>query len=1540
VEEQNVFLESLSDLTSNIRGTGTARAQGGTCEWIFKHKCFDRWLGNEEGNLLFLLGPSGCGKTILSNFISKRLKQEGKFVTSFYCKDTTGRDRTPPVIETFIYRFLNEDRRLFRHVPPKYRKRSLIADLPRKPEEAWEIFESILEDFEAKKSFLFLDGLDECDEAFVNDLLKRLESIFNPTANNMVRQAGAAKIMLTCKPRWSISECASRFPLIDVGRNDGEAGSAQFVMKDIGHFVRAELRKIATARNYSEELKNSVESKILSKASGMFLWTSLVLEELRNGRHQANKATVERIVDTFPITMDRYYSQTLESILQSSPEEFKQILQIVLFAARPLSSRELAVALAIRSDRLSISELKNFVDDDIINWISYNTGGLLKVNEDTCELVHFSFQEFLESISHDERVVHLRRFEFHNAASHLDMARRCMYYLMLEDFQDLSELPEPQKIRVLTSQPFLLYAIDYWPHHIKLAGDLIDLEHDLLTRFLRPDSPSYRSWDCICRARYGWRSGNPTPLLHYIAEFGLMNLLNRVRLLRSTRPTEAFQQSAKYYLRRKWFEFIHIIKGNRIFPFTFDIDKDDDTKLTALDLACMHGKLDVVNHLLDIGAWSSGTYVGFFTPFQIALEAGHKEIALRILEEGTNLTVANQAGNMARPIHYACSSGLLFMVKLIYALAEVDLNEPKSTGETPLYLAIENNHIGVVSFLLDNGATPQTISAEGPFPLHLAVQGGKLTIADMLLNKGAEFDAYNEIGFAPIHYAAAYDYPDIIRLLKDKGANVNLMARTTEGEADGSHNYDKYNALHIAVQENGSSAIRALIGCGGDVNAKNKDDSTVLEMAAARGDEETLQLLLNAQSLVNEPDAEGYTPLYIAAQNGHLAIVRSLLKRGADPDISLPSSKISPLHTAVWNNHIEVARELLQNSADVEARTVIFGGWTPLFPAAHKGHSEVVQLLIDFDANPRAVMLDTTMSVLETAVSAGHCDTAKILMDNGATVRCGSAKRLSALHRASIDGRVDIVKMILDREKSAVDLETKLGDTPLSCACNNGHDEIAETLLNAGANSKKVIEYGITIFHIAAGNCKLPLVKRIMQDYPKVDLRTDDGYQPIHFASFSAKLPVIEELLLAGADIRHSAEAVGKRTPLHQAALGGNTAVCEFIIGKGEDVNIQDDSGVTPIHLASEGGFVKAVKVLLEHHADPTILNGSGRTPLHRAAFFGRASAAEALIDAGVPIDQEDEDGATAVQLAIGQFIRSMVILLFKRGASLDSINICGQTTFDMALAQYHFSQEDLAVVQRHSLLTRRKKSLNSLLSTAKAIREKDSPWELNFSPVTTCLQLLQNYYDAQLCLQFRIDILPDGRLQHRSICNICCPPGDEIVGIIGYRYRCTGCFDIDLCETHMEEYEKQGRRLKGLCHGHSFFRIPEDLDKFDIERHKAFGDEQKLEWLRDIEYRYAWERHISPAQDSGESDIDWPSLRAWLETRIKNVKASKHKLAGSPHTNSRHQKHSYPTIVIGLPRFVGLFCQEPNVVLSALRLSQRLLQPPWASEASPETQS
>ena len=57
-------------------------------------------------------------------------------------------------------------------------------------------------------------------------------------------------------------------------------------------------------------------------------------------------------------------------------------------------------------------------------------------------------------------------------------------------------------------------------------------------------------------------------------------------------------------------------------------------------------------------------------------------------------------------------------------------------------------------------------------------------------------------------------------------------------------------------------------------------------------------------------------------------------------------------------------------------------------------------------------------------------------------------------------------------------------------------------------------------------------------------------------------------------------------TPLHLAALQGNAAMVELLIGRGISVNIRDRAGQTPLSKALSAGHRGVVELLQRHGAE------------------------------------------------------------------------------------------------------------------------------------------------------------------------------------------------------------------------------------------------------------------------------------------------------------------------------------------------------------------
>jgi hypothetical protein len=85
------------------------------------------------------------------------------------------------------------------------------------------------------------------------------------------------------------------------------------------------------------------------------------------------------------------------------------------------------------------------------------------------------------------------------------------------------------------------------------------------------------------------------------------------------------------------------------------------------------------------------------------------------------------------------------------------------------------------------------------------------------------------------------------------------------------------------------------------------------------------------------------------------------------------------------------------------------------------------------------------------------------------------------------------------------------------------------------------------------------------------------------------------------------------KTPLHHAALSGDTSKIERLVDGGADINAFDGNGMTALHFAAEKGRLPAVKLLLNMGARDDLRNQEGKTAADLARARGMSDVAGLL---------------------------------------------------------------------------------------------------------------------------------------------------------------------------------------------------------------------------------------------------------------------------------------------------------------------------------------
>ena len=116
----------------------------------------------------------------------------------------------------------------------------------------------------------------------------------------------------------------------------------------------------------------------------------------------------------------------------------------------------------------------------------------------------------------------------------------------------------------------------------------------------------------------------------------------------------------------------------------------------------------------------------------------------------------------------------------------------------------------------------------------------------------------------------------------------------------------------------------------------------------------------------------------------------------------------------------------------------------------------------------------------------------------------------------------------------------------------------------------------------------------------------------------------------------HTAVCVGCRIALSRAVIDGNLVDCQQILESGVDPNYpQGPRGRSPLHEAAAGGYSAIIHALVDAHADVNLPTPHDRwTPLHEATQQAHDVAVVALLERNANPALQCSAGHTALDLA------------------------------------------------------------------------------------------------------------------------------------------------------------------------------------------------------------------------------------------------------------------------------------------------------------------
>ncbi|KAF7517848.1 hypothetical protein G7054_g13681 [Neopestalotiopsis clavispora] len=484
--------------------------------------------------------------------------------------------------------------------------------------------------------------------------------------------------------------------------------------------------------------------------------------------------------------------------------------------------------------------------------------------------------------------------------------------------------------------------------------------------------------------------------------------------------------------------------------------------------------------------------------FMVAKSRQERIIAL-LLDSGVNPRLRSKDGTTA--FHFAALSGHLASMKLIFETCGREcINDKNRLGFSPLHMACESGHPEAVEWLVHEGAAlEETVHINNSGrrfiknPLCCACWSGHVKTVDMLLKCGAD-PRPQGVTESPIMIACFQGNVDMFAMLRTGGAvlwdvsangdtchhfiaqsnskdmnalSILLAALHPLGLAINNVNGDGETPLMLACRLQNQMIIGLLIVHGANVNARTANGSSALIVACSKPDKTIVRMLLQVGADINATNANGHNALFAACDAHQPETVECLIQWGIQVTVksgflrtALGELIIYKMRGSIFPDYWSVPSQNV--TVEIALQILSSREYYPPEPSLQRPFKEQDQSNIDeieeFLLEVFDIYCGTSKQlniVMFWAVFNGALKLVRKCISHDRTVLDWQQNKFDLIHLASYSGACDMTRLLLeektqhttDREiawsqVNFIIKEDSLGNSPLSIAIKNGHNEL------------------------------------------------------------------------------------------------------------------------------------------------------------------------------------------------------------------------------------------------------------------------------------------------------------------------------------------------------------------------------------------------------------------------------------------------------------------------------------------------------------------
>ncbi|EFX03641.1 ankyrin repeat protein [Grosmannia clavigera kw1407] len=558
----------------------------GTCRWFLENSIFQNWLGQESGPLLVSADP-GCGKSVLAkSLVDNELSKQAATVCYFFFKDQV-QNRVHQALCALLHQLFFQNPNLIKHAMETFKNKG--SALIYSTETLWTILGNAVRDPRAGQVTFVLDALDECSPSEFDSLLIELGNLFSGSTRPNL------KVVMTTRPYENILvQFRSCFRDPETVHIPGQE-SPDVIRDEINLVIEHRVKKLAQDKNLQDKVVDSLKQRLFAVEHRTYLWVYLVFDYLKKEVFQKTKQGVNKVLGVLPRTVNEAYEKILSK--SKEPRTVRNILCIILAASRPLTLREMNVAVNVgevtdgKLEPPSIDDIDLGDENDFKIYLQDLCGLFVSVYQGSIFFLHQTAREFLlaTDLSTGSTAISSEPSWQQSITikdAHACLSRVCVLYLLVFDSDTERILDEDARCALFS------YSAINWTTHFR---DAYTADNDAIVPIalrLHTSAPLFSEWI----TRYWSATYNDSPpgnLLGILSASAIAQDCFVKCLLSSadveTKDTEYGQTPLSWAAKNG-----HEAVVQRLLEHGADVKTKDNKGRTPLSWVALHGREAVV----------------------------------------------------------------------------------------------------------------------------------------------------------------------------------------------------------------------------------------------------------------------------------------------------------------------------------------------------------------------------------------------------------------------------------------------------------------------------------------------------------------------------------------------------------------------------------------------------------------------------------------------------------------------------------------------------------------------------------------------------------------------------------------------------------------------------------------------------------------------------------------------------------------------------------------------------------------------------------